>query len=103
MFGANAATDAGTRGAGAVVAAAVTVAAAAAHAVRSGGTAVPPVRAKVLRAPVQQPWPVRAGRRLRDRRRVRVPFPGGRKRATATRPHRPSEERLSGRTVEHNR
>lgn len=84
-------------------------AAAAARAVRScaragaggGGTAIPAVRAQVLRAPVQQPRLVRLGGRLRDRRRVRVSLPGGRQRARRTRPHRPLEERLPRRTLEH--
>jgi len=93
-------TDAGARGT--FVAAAV-VAAAAGRPIRSAGTAVPAVRSQVLRAPVQQSRPVRAGGRLRDRRRVRVPVPGGRKRAATARPHRPAQERLSGRALEHYR
>lgn len=104
------ATDhAGARGTGggtsaAAAAVVVSAAAAAARPLRPAGRApFPAVRAQVLRAPVQQLGPVRAGRRLRDRRRVRVPFPGGRQRAGTARPHRPPQERLSGRTLEHHR
>lgn len=93
-------TDAGARGT--FVAAAV-VAATAGRPIRPRGTAVPAVRSQVLRAPVQQSRPVRAGGRLRDRRRIRVPFPGGRQRAATAGPHRPAQERLLGRTVEHYR
>jgi len=93
-------TDAGARGT--FVAAAV-VAAAAGRPIRPRGTAVPAVRSQVLRAPVQQSGPVRAGGRLRDRRRVRVPFPGGRQREATARPHRQAQERLLGRALEHYR
>lgn len=76
---ANVCIDAGARGTGGTtVVAAAAAAAAATRPVRQAGTAVPPVRAQVLRTPVQQLGPVRPGRRLRDRRRVRVPLPGGR-------------------------
>lgn len=103
--------DAGARGTGGggggtatAVVVAVAAAAAAARPVRPAARApVPAVRAEVLRAPVQQLGPVRAGRRLRDRRRVRVPFLGGRQRAGTARPHRPPQERLSRRTLEHHR
>lgn len=96
----------------AFAAATVAPAAAAARAVRfcvragdggggGGRTAIPAVRAQVLRAPVQQPRPVRLGGRLRDRRRVRVSLPRGGQRARRTRPYRPLEERLSRRTLEY--
>lgn len=96
-------SDAGAHGTGDTTAVAAAAAAAAARPVRLDGTAVPPVRAQVLRASVQQPGPVRPGRRLRDRRRVRVPVPGGRQRASTARPDRPPQERLSGRALEHHR
>lgn len=98
--------DAGARGTGGgntTAVAAAAAAAAAARPVRLDGAAVPPVRPQVLRAPVQQLGPVRPGGRLRDRRRVRVPVPGGRQRASAARPNRPSQERLSGRALEYHR
>jgi len=95
-----AATDAGARGSGGTSVAAA-VAAAAGRPIRARGTAVPAVRPQVLRAPVQQLGPVRAGGRLRDRRRVRVPLSGGRQRAATARPHRPAQERLLGRALEH--
>lgn len=93
-------TDAGARGT--FVAAAV-AAAPAGRPIRPRGTAVPAVRPQVLRAPVQQSGPVRAGGWLRDRRRVRVPVPGSRQRAATARPHRPAQKRLLGRTLEHYR
>lgn len=95
--------DAGARGSGGTSVAAAVAAAAAARPIRARGTAVPAVRPQVLRAPVQQLGPVRTGGRLRDRRRVRVPLPGGRQRAATARPHRPAQERLLGRALEYHR